>query len=73
MEKVFSLTGLHCNACVNRVQKALSGMAGVEQVNVDLASATAIIHSVDEIKTVDLNALLEDLGDYRLHEKTYIS
>jgi len=70
MEKTFSVSGLHCNACVNRVQKALSGMAGVEQVNVDLASATLKIKSVDEIKTDDMNALLEDLGEYRLYEKT---
>jgi Cu+-exporting ATPase len=70
MEKTFSVSGLHCNACVNRVQKALSGMAGVEQVIVDLASATLKIKSVDEIKTDDMNALLEDLGEYRLFEKT---
>jgi copper chaperone CopZ len=70
MEKTFSVSGLHCNACVNRVQKALSGMAGVEQVQVDLASATVKIKSVDEIKTDAMNALLEDFGDYRLHEKT---
>ncbi|MBW6496788.1 MAG: heavy-metal-associated domain-containing protein [Bacteroidales bacterium] len=70
MEKTFSVSGLHCNACVNRVQKALSGMAGVEQVQVDLASATVKIYSVEEISTDAMNALLEDFGDYRLHEKT---
>jgi len=70
MEKTLSVTGLHCNACVGRVHKALSGMAGVHEVQVDLPSATVKIKSADEIKTDDMNALLEDLGDYRLHEKT---
>ena len=70
MEKEFSVTGLHCNACVKRVHNALSGMAGVEQVHVDLASAAVQIKSVYEIKTDAMNTLLEDLGDYRLHEKT---
>ena len=69
MEKTFSVSGLHCNACVSRVQKALSGIAGVEQVQVDLATATVKIKSVDKIKTDAMNALLEDLGEYRLFEK----
>lgn len=70
MGKSFSITGLHCNACVNRVQKALSGLPGVEQFRVDLASASVQIKSKDELITDALNALLEDLGDYRLSEKT---
>lgn len=70
MEKTYSVSGLHCNACVKRVQNALSGMAGVEKVQVDLLSATVKIKSADEIKTDAMNALLEDFGDYRLHEKT---
>ncbi len=70
MEKTLSVSGLHCNACVSRVHKALSGMAGVQKVQVDLPSATVKIKSADEIKTDDMNALLEDLGDYRLYEKT---
>lgn len=69
MKKSFSITGLHCNACVNRVQKALSGLPGVEQIHVDLATASVQITSKDELPTEELNALLEDFGAYRLSEK----
>jgi copper chaperone len=69
MEKTYSVTGLHCNACVNRVRKALSGLPGVEQIHVDLATASVQIISKDELPTDELNALLEDFGAYRLSEK----
>lgn len=69
MEKFFSISGLHCVACATRVQKALSGLDGVELVHVDLAAETVKIKSVFEIKTDTLNDLLEDIGGYRLHEK----
>lgn len=69
MEKLFSVSGLHCIACATRVQKALSGLEGVEQVQVDLAAATVQIKSVFDIKTETLNELLDDIGGYRLHEK----
>jgi copper chaperone CopZ len=70
MEKSFSITGLHCNACVNRVQRALSGLPGVEQVRVDLVSASVQIKSKNDLSTDQLNSLLEDLGEYILSEKT---
>lgn len=69
MEKVYSVSGLHCNACVGRVQKALESIEGIEQVRVDLATATVMIKSVFEIKTYTLNAQLEDFGGYHLFEK----
>ncbi len=69
MEKIFSVSGLHCSACAARVQKALAAIDGVEQVQVDLASATVKIKSVFEIKTDSLNTQLEEMGDYHLFEK----
>ena len=69
MKKTYSVSGLHCNACVNRVQKALGNLPGVEQVNVDLPSATAEIIAEKSFDVDFLNSVLEDFGDYRLSEK----
>lgn len=69
MKKSFSVSGLHCNNCVNRVQKALTGLPGMEQVKVDLPSATVEIIAEQSFETSFLNSVLEDYGDYRLSEK----
>ncbi|MEE4175952.1 MAG: heavy metal-associated domain-containing protein [Bacteroides sp.] len=69
MKKItYSVTGLHCNACVNRVQKALANVPGVEQVMVDLPSATVEILAKQSLDTSQLNSILEDIGEYRLFE-----
>lgn len=69
MKKTYSVDGLHCNACVNRVQKALANVPGVDQVTVDLPSATVEIFAQQSLDTPYLNSILEDIGEYRLFEK----
>lgn len=42
MEKVeFMVEGLHCDGCVKSVTRMLSGIAGVEKVDVSLAEGKA--------------------------------
>jgi copper chaperone len=42
MEKVeFKVEGLHCDGCVKSVTRMLSGIAGVEKVDVSLAEGKA--------------------------------
>ncbi len=42
MENVeFKVEGLHCDGCVKSVTRMLSGVAGVEQVDVSLAEGRA--------------------------------
>lgn len=69
MIKTYSVNGLHCNACVNRVQKALANEPGVDQVKVDLPSATVEIFTRQTLDTAHLNSILEELGEYRLFPK----
>jgi copper chaperone len=42
MEKIeFKVEGLHCDGCVKSVTRMLSGIAGVEKVEVSLAEGKA--------------------------------
>ncbi len=43
MEKVLTIEGMKCNHCSAAVEKALSALAGVESVHVDLAAKQATV------------------------------
>lgn len=57
------IQGMTCNHCVMRVQKALKGVAGVHDAQVNLQKAEAVV-SFDEGKvTLDkLSAAVADAG-----------
>lgn len=38
-----TVQGMHCAACVKRVERALSAVAGVQSVRVDLAEDRAVV------------------------------
>ena len=69
MSQTFSVTGLSCQSCVNHVTEAISGLAGVQHVSVDLEpKGTSTIHveasrllSDDEVAVA-----LADEGGYSL-------
>ena len=47
-EVVLDIEGMTCASCVNRVEKALSGVDGVDAAAVNLATRTATVHTSDE-------------------------
>lgn len=47
--KTLKIQGMTCNHCVMRVAKALKGVSGVQDANVDLAKAEAAV-TYDESK-----------------------
>ena len=57
------IQGMTCNHCVMRVQKALKGAAGVQDAQVDLKKAEAVV-SFDEARTgrEQLAAVVVDAG-----------
>jgi len=60
---VFNVESMSCASCVGRVDKALGGVDGVLDVNVNLASETATVRFVDGVTTVaDLIAAARDAG-----------
>ncbi|AGH38811.1 Cation transport ATPase [Bibersteinia trehalosi USDA-ARS-USMARC-188] len=52
------LEGLHCGHCVRSVENALSALATVRAVKVDLTTQTAVVES-DETPTTLIEAIVE--------------
>ncbi len=52
--KTIAIKGMTCNHCAMRVMKALSGIEGVSNVNVDLERGEA---AFDETKPVDMEEI----------------
>ena len=56
-----NVTGMSCNHCVNSVTRALSEIAGVENVEVDLSGAKAVVTG-QGLDAKALCAKVKDLG-----------
>ena len=63
MKKNFDVIGMTCSACSNRVEKAVSHVPGVEDVNVNLLKNSMTV-DYDETKTG-----LEQIIQIELDEK----
>ncbi len=69
MAQTFSVTGLNCQSCVNHVTGALSALAGVSSVTVDLEpKGTSTIHvEASQLLTDDeVQEALAEEGNYSL-------
>ncbi|MEN6402856.1 MAG: heavy metal translocating P-type ATPase [Armatimonadia bacterium] len=56
------IKGMHCAACVARVEKALRGVDGVTEAVVNLGDETATVRLVDELPTERLISAVEASG-----------
>ncbi|USD36136.1 heavy metal translocating P-type ATPase [Ferrimonas sp. SCSIO 43195] len=56
----FSVPAMRCAACVGRIESALTGVAGVDEVRTDLASKQVLIHST--LEPVELEQQLRQAG-----------
>lgn len=69
MSQTFSVTGLNCQSCVNHVTGALSALAGVESVRVDLApkgTSTVHVDASQPLSDDEVQAALAEEGNYSL-------
>ena len=64
MKTVYSVTGMTCGGCVNRVKTTLAALA--ESVDVTLEPPQAVIKS-PKLDLAALNAALAKIGHYELH------
>lgn len=66
-----SITGMSCGSCRNHVDAALRAVAGVTQVQVDLAAGTARITHMGDTMPGDIILAVENAGyDAQLLEPT---
>jgi copper chaperone len=57
----YSVPGMHCGHCVAAVEQELSGVAGVESVEVDLATKLVVVTG-DELDDALLRAAIDEAG-----------
>ena len=58
-----TVTGLTCGGCVNSLTQALKAAAGVQEVNVILASGETTVHYDENLSsTAQLKAAVENAG-----------
>ncbi|MDR1017036.1 MAG: heavy-metal-associated domain-containing protein [Coriobacteriales bacterium] len=62
MKTKVKIEGMSCDSCVLAATQALEGVAGVDEVKVDLASGTGTVKAADEVKPEQLQAALEEIG-----------
>ncbi|QUH25119.1 heavy-metal-associated domain-containing protein [Serpentinicella alkaliphila] len=62
MKKQLIIEGMSCGHCVNRVEKALRELNGVEKVEVDLSNKKAVILLSETIEDAILNEVIDDAG-----------
>jgi copper chaperone CopZ len=69
MSQTFSVTGLSCQSCVNHVTGALTALAGVQSVTIDLvpkAASTVHVEASRQLGDDEVQAALADEGNYLL-------
>lgn len=69
MPQTFSVTGLNCQSCVNHVTNALSALASVESVSIDLepkGTSTVHVEASQPLSDDEVQAALAEEGNYSL-------
>lgn len=57
------INGIHCMGCVNRIEKIVSHLEGIETVQVDLDSKSATIqYDHNKIALNEIKEAIEDAG-----------
>ncbi|MDD5713042.1 MAG: cation transporter [Smithellaceae bacterium] len=63
--KTLKIEGMSCNHCVMAVTKALSGVAGVKDIKIDLQKGEATFEEEKPVDMAALKAAVEKAG-YRI-------
>lgn len=72
MKKInIKIEGMMCEGCENRVQKALSNISGIENVNANHKTKNVEITTNDTVNGKEIIETIEDLG-YEILEKESI-
>lgn len=69
MKHGYKITGMHCEACVGKIQKAISAIPGVESAEVTLNPPQAKVVMSHHIQTEILNSAVKGTGKYSLEEE----
>ena len=62
MKQKFNVTGMTCTACSAHVEKAVSGVAGVESCNVNLLGSSMLVEYTDQTNAEEIIHAVEEAG-----------
>jgi copper chaperone CopZ len=68
MTQQFEITGMTCSHCVARVKKEIENLELVEKAEISLDAPQATITLKDNINIEELQAAVQNAGDYEIHE-----
>ncbi len=68
MKQTFSIAGMHCGACVKKVEAAVGALAGVRSVHVDLATQSVVVESEAPLDRMVLVQTVAAAGPYTLSD-----
>jgi len=60
--KIIGIEGMHCERCADKIDKALEELSDVERVRVDLKKKTATVFYDNDVDSLLLQKVIEDLG-----------
>lgn len=58
----YAVTGMSCQHCIDAVTAELGRIAGVDQVDVDLAAGAVTVTSQDPLELTDVAAAVDEAG-----------
>ncbi|GGH27071.1 Cu2+-exporting ATPase [Cribrihabitans marinus] len=67
VQVALSLPGIHCQACISTVERALNACSGVHSARVNLTLKRALVQAGPEVRAADLIPVLEGAG-FEAHE-----
>ncbi len=62
MKKKISIEGMSCGHCANHVKTALSEVAGITGVNVDLAGKNAVVELSQDVADKTIEEAIAEVG-----------
>jgi copper chaperone CopZ len=58
----FTVTGMTCDHCQRAVTEEIAGVAGVESVDVDLATGSVTVTATQPVDRADIAAAVDEAG-----------
>ncbi|MEV5450335.1 heavy-metal-associated domain-containing protein [Streptomyces sp. NPDC052535] len=65
-ESTYTVTGMTCSHCADAITQEISGIAGVQKVDVNVDTGRVTVLSDGELSNADVSAALAEAGDYEL-------
>lgn len=67
MQHTYTITGMTCQGCAKKIEKALAKIESMTQIAVDLEKKELMLTMKDHVMLDELNKALEPLKKYKIH------